>query len=61
MISQRKSPSRGSGVRASEARESAPGMGLEKFMSVMLTYLRFNVTKRAASTKYSFVSCAVTF
>jgi hypothetical protein len=52
MISQRNSPSRSTGARTSTARESGLGAGFEKFMSTILTYLEFNVTKQSAATKY---------
>jgi hypothetical protein len=52
MISQRKSAAPGLGARASLARESGTAEGPEKFMSAILTYLGFNVTKLPATTKY---------
>ncbi len=42
---------RGEG-RASAALESEAGGALEKFMSAILTYLGFNVTKRSIATKF---------
>jgi hypothetical protein len=51
MISQRKSPGRGVCDRPSAGLESGPDDGREKFMSAILTYLGFNVTKPLAATK----------
>src|ERR1700675_4688663 len=61
MMSQRKSAAPGAADRPSGALESAPGEELEKFMSAILTYLGFNVTKRSTATKYYVVSFAVGF
>jgi hypothetical protein len=51
MISQRNSPARGAGDAPSAPFESESAEELEKFMSVMLTYLGFNVTKLPVTTK----------
>src|ERR1700720_802606 len=61
MMSQRKSAAPGAADRPSGALESAPGEELEKFMSAILTYLGFNVTKRSTATKYYVLLFAVTF
>ena len=61
MISQRYSPERAAPGEASAPRESGWAACLEKFMSVMLTYLRFNVTKLSFATKHYIVSLATTF
>src|SRR5262249_1402815 len=45
MISQRNSPARAAPDEASAPRESGWAACLERFMSAILTYLRFNVTK----------------
>jgi hypothetical protein len=39
-------------VRASAGLEPAAAEGLDKITSAMLTYMRFNVTKRTVATKY---------
>jgi hypothetical protein len=51
MMSQRKSPAPEAADRPSGGRESGLEEFLEKFMSAMLTYLGFNVTKQSATTK----------
>jgi hypothetical protein len=51
-MSQRKSAEPRLGACASPARESGAAGGIEKFMSVILTYLGFNVTKLPVTTKY---------
>src|SRR5436190_20637869 len=61
MISQRKSPPRGVDDAASAPRESGPAADLWKFMSVILTYLRFNVTKLPSAAKHYVVSFATAF
>jgi len=61
MISQRKSPARGACDRPSAGLESGPADGREKFMSAILTYLGFNVTKPSAGTKQKVVLHAVMF
>src|SRR5882757_8759743 len=48
MMSQRNPPVRGEAPAPSAPFESGSPDGLEKFMSVMLTYLGFNVTKLPA-------------
>jgi hypothetical protein len=52
-MSQRKSAALTVAARASAPRESEFAARLEKFMSVMLTYLGFNVTKQTALAKFS--------
>jgi hypothetical protein len=49
---QRKVPSRPGAGGASAARESGAVWGLEKFMSAILTYLGFNVTKQTIAAKF---------
>ena len=52
MKSQRKPAGAPAEERPSLALESGAADGFEKFMSVILTYLGFNVTKRPTTTKY---------
>jgi hypothetical protein len=52
MISQRKLPACGAGGWVSGLPESDPGGEVEKFMSVILTYLGFNVTKQWFAAKH---------
>src|SRR5436190_18456606 len=61
MMSQRSSPALEAADVPAAPCESGSAGPLEKFMSVMLTYLGFNVTKLPATTKLQVVSNLVTY